>query len=70
MRGEQPADIVIVPAYELDNVRLMLLSGIGEPYDPRTRRGVIGRNYSFQTLSYAYLWFENEHLNAFAYATS
>jgi len=65
VRGEQPADIVIVTAYQLDNVRLMLLSGIGEPYDPRTRRGVIGRNYSFQTLSYAYLWFENAHLNPF-----
>ncbi|WAH56481.1 GMC family oxidoreductase [Pseudomonas silvicola] len=63
--GEQPADIVIVAAYQLDNVRLMLLSGIGEPYDPRTKRGVIGRNYSFQTLSYAYLWFENEYLNPF-----
>lgn len=61
----QEADIVIVAAYQLDNVRLMLLSGIGKPYDPRTGEGTIGRNYSFQTLSYSYLWFENEHLNPF-----
>lgn len=62
---EQPADIVIVAAYQLDNVRLMLLSKIGKPYDPVTNEGTIGRNYSFQTLSYAYLWFEKEHLNPF-----
>lgn len=61
----QEADIVIVAAYQLDNVRLMLLSGIGKPYDPVTREGVIGRSYSFQTLSYAYLWFDDAHLNPY-----
>ena len=30
---EQPADLVILAAYGLSNVHLMLLSGIGKPYD-------------------------------------
>ena len=34
----QPAEMVILSAYILQNVRLLLLSGIGEPYDPGTRR--------------------------------
>ena len=29
----------------LINVRLMLLSGIGKPYDPQSGQGVVGRNY-------------------------
>ena len=32
---EQPAELVILSAYGLHNVHLMLLSGIGKPYDPR-----------------------------------
>ncbi len=38
---EQPADMVLLCAYALNNVHLMLLSGIGQPYDPvtQTRRG-------------------------------
>lgn len=45
---EQPADLVIVAAYQLHNVRLLLLSGIGTPYDPKTGKGVVGRNYAYQ----------------------
>jgi len=63
--GEQPADIVIISAYQLDNVRLMLLSGIGKPFNPVTGEGVVGRAYSFQTLSYAYVHFEHEQLNPY-----
>ncbi len=36
---EQPADLVLVCAYALFNVRLLLLSGIGKPYDPASGRG-------------------------------
>ncbi|MBV8361500.1 MAG: GMC family oxidoreductase [Deltaproteobacteria bacterium] len=46
---EQPADIIFVTAYPLNNVRTLLLSGIGKPYDPRTGEGVTGRNYTYQT---------------------
>jgi gluconate 2-dehydrogenase alpha chain len=42
---EQPAELVILAAYALGNVHLMLLSGIGRPYDPATGEGVVGRNY-------------------------
>jgi gluconate 2-dehydrogenase alpha chain len=46
---EQPAEIVFITAFPLNNVRTLLLSGIGKPYDSRTGEGVVGRNYSYQT---------------------
>ena len=42
---EQPAGIVVLASYRFNNTRLLLLSGIGKPYDPQTGRGVVGRNY-------------------------
>lgn len=62
---EQPAKIVIISAYQMDNVRLMLLSGIGKPYDHKTGQGVVGRNYTYQTISGADVFFEDEQLNPF-----
>ena len=47
---EQPAELVLITAFPLNNVRLLLLSGIGKPYDPGTGQGVVGRNYSYQTV--------------------
>jgi gluconate 2-dehydrogenase alpha chain len=49
MEIEQPASMVILTAFQMHNVRLLLLSGIGEPYDPHTRRGVVGKNYAYQS---------------------
>jgi gluconate 2-dehydrogenase alpha chain len=48
---EQPADLVILSAFQLHNVRLLLLSGIGQPYDPVTGTGHVGRNYAYQMVS-------------------
>lgn len=48
---EQPADLVVLAAYVLSNVHLMLLSGIGRPYDGATGQGVVGRSYSYQIRS-------------------
>jgi gluconate 2-dehydrogenase alpha chain len=48
---EQPADLVILSAYTIFNVQLLLLSGIGTPYDPAANTGVIGRNFTHQTIS-------------------
>ena len=48
---EQPASMVILGGYSLNNVRMLLLSGIGKPYDPKTGEGVVGRNYAYQTMS-------------------
>ena len=45
---EQPADIVVLAAFMLDNVRLFLLSGIGERYDQASGRGPVGRNFCYQ----------------------
>jgi gluconate 2-dehydrogenase alpha chain len=45
---EQPADAVVLAAYAFNNTRLLLMSGMGRPYDPRTGRGVVGRNYAYQ----------------------
>lgn len=41
---EQPADVVVLAGYTLSNNKLMLLSEIGTPYDPKTKTGVIGKN--------------------------
>lgn len=62
---DQPAEVVVVTAFALENVRLMLLSQIGAPYDPRTGAGVTGRNYSYQTPSRVALFFANERFNPF-----
>jgi gluconate 2-dehydrogenase alpha chain len=63
---EQPAALVLVTAFALNNIRLLLLSGIGKPYDPRTEQGVVGRNYAYQTVSAVPLFFdEGTHLNSF-----
>lgn len=57
---EQPADIVLLCAFSLYNVHLMLLSGIGQPYDPATKTGTIGRNYSYQNLNRVNLFFKDD----------
>ncbi len=68
---EQPADLVLLCGYQLWNVRLMLVSGIGTPYDPRTGEGTVGRNYCYQTNSGATGFFESDALfNNFAGAGS
>ena len=45
---EQPADVVVLAAFTFTNNRLLLLSDIGEPYDPKTKKGIIGRNFNGQ----------------------
>jgi len=62
---EQPAGIVILAAYAINNVHLMLLSEIGEPYDPVTQTGIIGKNYSYQCNRATVLFFEGSKFNPF-----
>ena len=57
---EQPAGLVITSLFALNNVRMLLLSGIGKPYDPVTGRGVVGRNYSYQTMSSVAAFFDQD----------
>jgi gluconate 2-dehydrogenase alpha chain len=62
---EQPANIVLLCAYALNNVHIMLTSGLGEAYNPETQTGVIGKNYCYQTGTAATLFFEGRHFNPF-----
>lgn len=62
---EQPADLVLLCAFQLFNVHLLLTSGIGQPYDPNTGAGVIGRNYSYQVTSSVTGFFDNKNFNPF-----
>ena len=61
---EQPAQIVITCAFAQHNVHLLLLSKIGQPYDPIANTGVVGRNYAYQITS-AVDVFMDEILNPF-----
>jgi gluconate 2-dehydrogenase alpha chain len=62
---EQPADLVLVCAFSFHNPRMLLLSGIGQPYDPSTRQGTVGRNYAYQTTSGIQLLFNDKIFNPF-----
>jgi len=56
---EQPARLVLVTAYELNNVRLLLLSKLGTPYDPQTGKGAVGKNYAWQPTIFGTGWFDD-----------
>src|SRR5580700_2164581 len=60
---EQPADLVILSAYTLFNVQMLLNSKIGTPYDPIANKGVIGRNFTHQTISTVNGFFDNKKFN-------
>ena len=63
---EQPANLVIVGMFALNNVRMLLLSGIGKPYDPQTGQGTVGRNYAYQTTSAVQVFYdEKTRINPF-----
>jgi gluconate 2-dehydrogenase alpha chain len=61
----QPAEIVILSAYVLHNVRLMLLSKIGQPYDPATGKGVVGKNYAYQSMGSVNVFYKDRIMNPF-----
>ena len=63
---EQRDKLVIVGMFALNNVRMLLLSGIGKPYDPATGQGVVGRNYAYQTTSAVQVFFDRSvNINPF-----
>jgi len=63
---EQPAELVILCAFSLNNVKLMLNSGIGQAYDPATGEGTVGRNYTYQTMSAATVFYPDDiNINPF-----
>ena len=62
---EQPAGIVILSSFVFGNTQQFLLAGIGEPYDPRTGKGVVGKNYCYQFEAGGEGFFEGREFNPF-----
>src|SRR5699024_762332 len=62
---EQPAELVVLCAFAQHNVHLLLLSGIGKPYDPDSGEGVVGRNYAYQITSSVQVMLNEQNLNPF-----
>jgi gluconate 2-dehydrogenase alpha chain len=54
----QPASIVVLASYTLNNVRLLYLSKIGTPYDPIAGKGTLGRNLTHQVQAQTSVYFE------------
>lgn len=62
----QPADMVLVCNFSFNAVHLLMVSGIGTIYDPKTGKGTVGRNYAYQCDSGVALQLpEGTHLNKF-----
>jgi len=62
---EQTADLVLVCSFSFNAVHMLLISGIGTPYDPVSGTGVVGRNYAYQTDSGVTVKLPNVLLNPF-----
>ncbi|QQZ10465.1 GMC family oxidoreductase [Heyndrickxia vini] len=64
---EQPADIVVLTGFVFNNVRLLLMSNIGSPYNPSNGTGVIGKNYAYQVAKGGAVgFFDDKEFNTFA----
>ncbi len=61
----QPAGLVILGSWTLNNNRLLMLSGIGERYDAATGKGTLGRNLTHQVLFAGAVAFFDKPLNRF-----
>jgi len=61
----QPASLVFLASWTFSNTRLLLLSGIGEPYDSSTGRGTVGSNLTHQVSVGAATAFFDQPLNRF-----
>jgi gluconate 2-dehydrogenase alpha chain len=63
---EQPAGLVVLSAYVFGNISLMFHSGIGEPYDPVSGKGVLGKNYCYQLSRMGVtMFFKDKEFNPF-----
>ncbi|MEB6548779.1 GMC family oxidoreductase [Heyndrickxia sporothermodurans] len=64
---EQPADIVVLTGFVFNNVRLLLMSNVGRPYNPSNGTGVIGKNYAYQVAKGGAVgFFDDKEFNTFA----
>src|SRR5580704_4687786 len=67
-RGEevfQPAALVFLASWTFNNTRLLLLSGIGDPYNPASGRGTVGSNLTHQVSVPGATAFFSKPLNRF-----
>jgi len=56
---------VLLCAYAFNNTQLMLVSGIGQPYDPATGGGAVGRNYCYQVSGGVQVFLADHEINPF-----
>jgi gluconate 2-dehydrogenase alpha chain len=61
----QAAALTILASWTFSNTRLLLLSHLGEPYDPATNKGAVGRNLTHQVSIPAATMFFEKPLNRF-----
>ena len=61
----QPADVVVLSSYVMNNAKLLMVSKIGTPYDPATGSGTLGKGYCYQITPGSTLFFK-EPMNLFA----
>ena len=61
----QPAELVFLASWTLNNTRLLLLSQVGEPYNPASGKGTLGRNLTHQVYFPAATAFLDKPLNRF-----
>ena len=61
----QPAELIFLASWTLNNTRLLLLSGVGKAYNPATRKGSLGRNLTHQVAFSAVTAFFEKPLNRF-----
>jgi gluconate 2-dehydrogenase alpha chain len=62
---EQPADLVVLSAFVFTNTHMLLHSGIGQPYEHPTGKGVVGKNYCYQFEAGAAALFPGKELNPY-----
>ena len=55
---QQPADVVLLSSWTANNNRLLMLSKIGEQYDPATGKGTLGKNLTHQVGQGVELFFD------------
>lgn len=60
----QPADIVVLASFTLNNVRLLYLSGVGVSPDTSSTRALLGRNLTHQIMMKMNIFFDRP-MNAF-----
>jgi gluconate 2-dehydrogenase alpha chain len=61
----QPADLVFLATFTFNNTRMLLLSGLGRPYDPKTGTDGVGSNLTHQIQGGGVTAFFSKPLNRF-----